>query len=306
MERSIIRKKYNNWVDGTYNKTVSPFNFKEKIKRKAIWRTCYVKRRLSHDNPAKHGMPFEEVNFYSKDSIKLHGWYIPAAKAKATIILAHGYSAAKTSHLHVAEWLWQDGYNVFMYDFRSHGYSEGEYGTSVGYMERLDVLGAVDYLLQRGDKDLGILGVSMGGSAAILAAAECPQLKAIVADSPYAHLYRSISNSIKNYLSVPAPRFAWAAFAKFVLSAVAEHHGFEVPISHPANYIHLIAPRPLFLLHGEADSLTELENGMMLYMLAGEPKQLWTVPGMEHAQLDKVMPEEYRRRILEFFNNVTW
>jgi fermentation-respiration switch protein FrsA (DUF1100 family) len=220
--------------------------------------------------------------------------------------VAHGYTSAKTSYLQIAEWLWREGYNIFMFDFRAHGYSEGDAGTSVGYKERLDVLGAVEYLRKQGETRLGILGVSMGASAAILAAAETPHLKAVVADSPYAHLYRSIRTQVQKHLHIPAPRVLWVQLARFVLKALAEHHGFDLTKAHPANYIHLIAPRPIFLMHGEADSLTELENGMMLYILAGEPKQLWTVPNMEHVQLYKALPDEYRRRIVEFFSKVDW
>jgi uncharacterized protein len=274
------------------------------FKRLAIRKTATVPRHLSRENPGHYDMPYEELYFQSLDKLTLQGWYIAAKANKATIIVAHGYRRSKATYLLMANWFWKAGYNVFMFDFRSHGFSEGERGTSVGYMERLDLHGAVNYLVAKGEQRIGVIGVSMGASATILATAENPHIKAVVLDSPYAHLYRSITMQVSKLFRMP--RIVAKGLGKAVYKTVAQHHGFDHNLAHPANYIHLIAPRPLFLMHGEADHLTELENSLMLYILAEEPKQIWTVPELDHVQIYRVRPNEYRQRVLEFFNKVEW
>jgi fermentation-respiration switch protein FrsA (DUF1100 family) len=286
----------------------------ERFRQYAVNRLSMVPRELAKQNPLNYGMPYEEVDFFSRDSLRLSGWYIPALAPNGqimgiisnspTIIVAHGYRKSKASYLEFAHWLWMAGYNVFMLDFRGHGYSEGPRGTSIGYMERLDVLGAVDYLNQRGLRRLGIVGVSMGAAAAILAASENQYLRAVVADSSYSHLYRSITNQIGTLYKVP--RFPAAPVARWAFDAIAEHHGFKSELANPADYVHLIAPRPLFLIHGEADSLTGVVNSRILYKKAQGPKELWTIPGVEHVKAFKARPDEYRQRVLDFFAKVQW
>src|SRR5436305_2013193 len=80
----------------------------------------------------------------------------------------------------------QAGYNVLCFDFRAHGLSAGRF-TSVGQHETRDVLGAVDYLRSRSAEvdptRIAVIGFSMGAVATIKAAARCPDIAAVVADS---------------------------------------------------------------------------------------------------------------------------
>ena len=274
------------------------------LRRYAVNRLTAPARVTGKETPAAYGLNFEEVWFHSRDNLRLHGWYIPAENSKATIITAHGYSGCKISDLRYAHWLWQAGYNVFMFDFRAHGLSEGLRGTSLGYLERLDIHAAVDYLLGLGERRIGVFGISMGASAAIIAAGENPHLSAVVADSPYSHLFRSISTEItrlyhlKMWLATPA--------AKFAFKAVADYQKFKVSLAHPAEYVPRISPRPIFLIHGGGDKLTRVENSQILFELAEQPKQLWVESGVEHGQMFEVYPAEYQRKVLEFFDKVAW
>jgi fermentation-respiration switch protein FrsA (DUF1100 family) len=65
--------------------------------------------------------------------------------------------------------------------------------------------------------------------------------------------------------------------------------------------IHRLAPRPFFMIHGEKDSYIKPSMARVLFDRAGEPKEFWQVPGAKHNQAIEVAPEEYRRRVLEFF-----
>jgi fermentation-respiration switch protein FrsA (DUF1100 family) len=56
--------------------------------------------------------------------------------------------------------------------------------------------------------------------------------------------------------------------------------GFET-VS-PIKWIDKISPRPLLLVHGDADELIPLEHAYKLYQKAKEPKELKIIPGAQH------------------------
>jgi pimeloyl-ACP methyl ester carboxylesterase len=56
-----------------------------------------------------------------------------------------------------------------------------------------------------------------------------------------------------------------------------------VPVT-PAEAAAKIAPTPLLIVHGDKDLYFPPEHARQLYMAANEPKELWLVPGMAHAE----------------------
>ncbi len=276
----------------------------EKFWEHTVRRLSMAPRELSKLNPDSYGLPYEEVTFHSRDGLRLSGWYMPTKNSPATIIVAHGYRKSKASYLEYAQWLKWAGYSVFIFDFRGHGYSEGPYGTSIGYMERLDLHGAVDFLRSRGVTQIGLIGVSMGAAAALLAAGENPYIRAVIADSSYSQLYRSITTQASAILHIP--RWTSVPLAKIAAQAMANHHGYDAEQAHPVDAISRVLPRPVFIIHGEADTLTEIINARILHEQSQGQALLWTAPGVEHALVYKAMPEQYRQQITAFFDTVNW
>jgi len=66
-------------------------------------------------------LPYEVINFYTKDSLKIEGWLIKKDSSKGTVILFHGYMSTKASLLDEAKVFYDLGYNSFLIDFRAHG-----------------------------------------------------------------------------------------------------------------------------------------------------------------------------------------
>jgi pimeloyl-ACP methyl ester carboxylesterase len=62
-----------------------------------------------------------------------------------------------------------------------------------------------------------------------------------------------------------------------------------------------LAPRPLFMIHGEADSYIRRDMAASLFACAREPKEFWLVPGAKHNQALELCGNEYRQRVLAFF-----
>ena len=78
--------------------------------------------------------------------------------------------------------------------------------------------------------------------------------------------------------------------------------GGDLEESEPIRWVSEIAPRALFLIHGERDKYVSADDVRLLYDSAGEPKELWIAAGAEHRQADELYPEEYRERVLRFFD----
>lgn len=279
------------------------------LRQLTLQKLALMPRVIGPRNPRDLGMEYEEVWFTARDGVKLHGWYIPdppggGETKNVTVIMGHGHAGNKEPDLEYAAFFYQAGYNVFMFDFRGHGRSEGPLGSSLGWAERYDVHGAVDFLLGRGQSRFAAFGISMGAAILIMAAAENPFIRAVIADSAYAHLYRSIAAEINNayhlpmWFSRPVGYYGW--------QFLAVHHGFSPRSSSPADYVARIAPRPLLLIHGGEDTLTRVENAHILFKLAGQPKELWIEPGVAHAQSFVSYGRAYEERVLDFLARVDW
>ena len=277
------------------------------------WSTELIKspRPDEPSSPAGYGLPFTEVLFPSRDSLILHGWFIPApgvptfspedqdwaTGSKGTIVLAHGRFGSKDPDLKYVPWLREAGHNCFLFDFRGHGRSEGDY-TSFGYHERRDLLGAIDLLERKGIARVGVLGFSLGAVVGISTAAQCPAIAAVVADGAFVRVRTALARGAEER---GVPRWLVRALGPAILWLAGRRVGGDLEQSDPLRWVPKIAPRALFLIHGEEDPYVSVEDVRRLYEQAGEPKELWIAPGAGHRRVDQVYPEEYRERVLSFF-----
>lgn len=241
-----------------------------------------------------------DVSFPSSDGVLLHGWFLPATGAADLIVLCHGYAMSRLETQELAQALNARGHHVLLFDFRAHGRSEGRF-TSLGYHEVHDLLGAVAYLKTRPEYTpgrLGVLGLSMGAVTAILAAARCPAIAAVVADSSFAALDHIVAQGVQQTLRLPI-----TALARCVVRLGELAIGLRAAAVRPLDAVAQIAPRPLLIIHGGADRLVPVAEAQALYAAAGEPRELWTVPGADHVQGRFVAPEAYLARVDEFFGS---
>ena len=256
-------------------------------------------RRLSSTDTAdRWGLPPPEVEMLvSRDGLRLAGWWFVHPSATASVVVAHGRGGDKRTSLWVAADLFPT-YNVLLLDLRGHGDSSGSC-SSVGYLERLDVLGAVDWLLERvGQQPVGVLGISMGGAAAIQAAAESPAIRAVIADSPFARLYSPVREAIcaRGYPRAVSPVLAWSVCT--VASWLGTPRG---PWRDPLDVVARIAPRPLLIIHGQADEMIPVANAHALLDRAGPSAEAWILPEVGHAQAAAIEPAGYSAHVKRFF-----
>jgi fermentation-respiration switch protein FrsA (DUF1100 family) len=259
---------------------------------------------LTSDLPQLEDYPqleatMEEVGFQSSDGTPLAGWFIPGESPR-TVILLHGFTDIREKMLPHADILHNAGYSVLLFDFRSRGDSGGD-AVSMGFHERGDVQGAIQYLKHRSDADgdnLGVLGVSMGAATAILTAAEAPELKAVVSDSSFKSVNSAIASSFERYIDLPA--FPFAPITVFIIE---QRLGISTDDIVPEEQVGLISPRPVFIIHGQDDETIVPGDAQAIYAAAREPKEdLWLIPEAGHAEGAEITPREYGERVVDFFD----
>jgi fermentation-respiration switch protein FrsA (DUF1100 family) len=248
-------------------------------------------------SPTDYNLPFENVTFKSTDRVTLRGWFIQASPACGTVVFCHGHAGSMDPDLQYAPWFHAAGFNVLMFDFRGHGRSEGQH-VSMGYLERYDLLGALDFLSSQGIRRVGVLGFSLGGAVAISTAALSRNIAAVVSDGGFAELRRTLARGIRERYPL-GPVCDWLAW--LIVRMSGWRLGVNLTASDPIRWVGQVSPTPLLLIHGGQDPYVSVEDVQRLHARAGEPKELWIVPEAGHRQVDQVHPEGYRQRILDFF-----
>jgi uncharacterized protein len=247
----------------------------------------YHPDRILYGTPAGLGLEFEKVVFTSDDGTRLSGWFIPATgyknprNAKGTVIHFHGNAQNMSAHWQFVAWLPQRGFNVFVFDYRGYGASDGR-PEPKGVFE--DANSALNYVRSRKDVDperLLVFGQSLGGTNAI----------AVVGKGNRAGVKAmAIEATFYSYSSIASDKFSGAG------SLVGDTYSAE-------NYIGSLAPIPLLLIHGTADAVIPYAHAVRLLDKAKEPKKLITVEGGGHIEaLTPRFGARYQDALLDFFD----
>ena len=166
-------------------------------------------------------------------------------------------------------------FNVFLFDFRSFGESEGSY-TTVGFKEVNDLDAAVSYLKNRKDvKNIGALGFSLGGSVAIMN--KNNDIKAIVADSAYSNLNNIIESMYRNFYFLKYP------FVQLTRVYSKIFFGIDTKDISPKDSIKDIN-KPVLIIHGKKDSQIPVNEAHILNN-ANKKTELWIIENADHAKI---------------------
>ena len=252
--------------------------------------------------PISYGLDSRWAEFRSPDNIPLRGWYIPSVgPAHGTIIYCHGLNRSKVEMLPRAQFGHRIGYNGLLFDVRQHGQSGGDL-TSLGYYERLDVLGAVRYALEdeKAARPIILWGVSMGAVASLMAAAESPEVSAVISDSAFLSLSDTVVHHWK--LFIPLPSFP---IAHEVLYGIGWRAGFPTGELDSEKAVERIGPRPILFVAVEGDRRMPLDIAKRLYSRAQNPaKQIVILPGSRHGEGFNHSREQYETAVVDFLKNV--
>lgn len=255
---------------------------------------------------------YENVTFASATDaddapLTIHGFFIPATVIPeidaATVIIVHGIGSCRREQtmLTAAGMLHHEGFNTLVIDLRNMGDSDRDNGRmGAGGKEYRDVVGAVSYLIdERGlsTDRIGIMGFSMGGATAIIAAGEDSRISAVWSDSAFADM-----DIVMDYLL----SIVRLNVLKTPILLVAQILYGETPTrTDPVDYAPSLTDTPIFLVHSERDSSVIFENFTVLssaFEANDVPYQTWVT---QHAHVETINTErdDYARRLIAFFRS---
>jgi fermentation-respiration switch protein FrsA (DUF1100 family) len=264
------------------------------IRRKKGWYARFTNLL----EPKDAGLPQEHVTLETFDGLKLSCWFVQQKKkARGTIIYLHGVGDCKIAGVAFARSLYQRGFNIFLYDSRQHGESEGYYCT-YGFYEKQDVSAVISYLHSRTDikiGKIGVFGTSMGGAVAILAAAIDHRIAAVVSEGTYTSLRVVFVDYQKRIIKLP-----WHFLRNIALVQSQKLANFKARLVAPIDDIKRVHV-PLLIVHGKNDSFIKSDYSKLLYNAANEPKQLLLIEGADHNNVWDIGGEEYENFIASFF-----
>ncbi len=250
-------------------------------------RLFYYPTSREYRAPSDLDVPVEEVRFRSEDGTELHGWLLKPGEDRAavgTVVHFHGNARNLTAHVGLVDWLARRGFNVFLFDYRGYGKSDGSPKRS-GVIA--DSKAALTYIRGREDIDsdrLLVLGQSLGGACALAALGEgsTEGVRAVAIDSSFLS-YRNVANSVLGGTFLTKP-LVW-------LTVTSDHD--------PEDSLAELEGIPLLFIHGDADGLVRISNGLELFEAAPEPKRFLKVPGARHLH---AIEGETKDQLVKFFS----
>lgn len=270
-----------------------------------VWVFLHPPRRLHHRTPRSFlHIPFERVRLRSRDGTPISAWYVPAPEGvipRGVVVLCHGYHGNRAMMLPYLQFLNKAGYAAVLFDWRAHGWSGGKMAT-FGFTEPEDLTAALDWVSAQPDLEplpIALFGESMGASVSLLVAAvETERVRAVVADSPYARFDRAVEGRLQLAFGPTVAPFVTPQ-ARRIGEALLGVRCDEIA---PLEAMQRIFPRPVLLIHGQADRLIAPENARLIADASPGNVTLWEVPGAAHVQSVFVAGEEYGRRVTDFLS----
>jgi fermentation-respiration switch protein FrsA (DUF1100 family) len=257
--------------------------------------------------PADFGMQYESVEFHSADGIDLKGWWMPGSTGSAghpagTIVYAHGQNRSRVEMLPMAQYGHSLGYNGLTFDLRHHGASGGQV-SSVGYWERLDVEAAVRYTLDQRNaaRPVVLWGVSLGAAASLMAAAETPDVAAVISDSSFL----SFDDTARHHWKLFFPPFPSFPMYNETIWLITERAHFTVSDFDLRKAVERVNPRPILFIGVEGDRRMPPDVARALDASASSPdKMLLIVPGTKHGEGFNSGNAQYEQAVKAFLTKV--
>jgi len=235
----------------------------------------YFPTRKIDLTPKDVGLEFEDVYFFSSDGIKLNGWYIPAKESRATVLFCHGNAGNISHRIDVIDMFCRVGLDVFIYDYRGYGRSQGSPSEEGLY---LDAQAAYKYLIDKRNLNEGsivVYGKSIGANVAVELCSEV-RPAALISESAFT----SASEMGKKLF--PFLPISWFITIKY--DALSKIKNITIP---------------KLIIHSEDDEIIPFQHGRRLFDAAPEPKEFYPMRG-GHNEAIFLEKEDFVKRIDTF------
>ncbi|HVN83038.1 MAG TPA: alpha/beta fold hydrolase [Terriglobia bacterium] len=241
---------------------------------------------------------YSAVQFAPAGQPPMEGWFIPSVHGAPVVFLCHGYKSNRAELLTLASTFQENGYHLFLFDFRGHGNSPSKLST-LGIQETRDLLSAIDTIAARPDVDpnrVGVWGVSLGAFVALSAATHSNKIQTLVVDSPFEspeqflEMQTSVVLGVDNWL---IRRLSVLGFRLLNLPNNQSEDALKLSLHN------LQGKDKLFITSEEPNNLEAFT--LNLFNLSPQPKELLRMSHSRTSVLYDVDRKNYDNTVLEFF-----
>jgi fermentation-respiration switch protein FrsA (DUF1100 family) len=215
----------------------------------------YYPIRKIEFTPSHIELEYDDISFKTADGLRLNGWFVPAKGAQVTVLFCHGNGGNISHRLESLSMFHELGVNVFIFDYRGYGMSEGKPDEKGTY---LDVEAAYRWLVEEkrtGPESIVALGRSLGGSIAAYLASE-REVGSLVLESAFTS-FIDIGKRFYPYMPV-------RLFARYDYPTVDYMRKVKCPV---------------LVIHSRTDELVPFDFGVLLHEAANEPKDFVEIQG---------------------------
>lgn len=252
-------------------------------------RFFYLPNRQLYVDPARVGLTYDMLEIPSLNGKRLSAIEFKTDQTpKGTVVHFHGNFANVSNHFPQSQFLVRYGYDVICFDYQGYGASEGKPTPKRTVEDGVAVVRYAHAHARDANGNVVIFGQSLGGAVGIVVAAREPLVKAIMVESSFTS-YRAIA---RNVLSR-----SWITWIFQPITYVFLGTTYD-----PIKYIGRIAPRPVMVIHGTADTIVPFKMGEELFKRAAEPKIFWAVEKADHLMCKRLGGKSYETKIAGFFD----
>jgi len=215
----------------------------------------YPTREIEH-TPATYGLKFQNIHLTTEDGVALHGWLMPHAKARFTLLHFHGNAGNISHRLQLYEKWHRMRLSVFAIEYRGYGQSEGVPSEAGFYMDARAAWRELVKAQNTSASQIIIAGRSLGSAVATMLATETKPA-ALVLETPFTN----------------------------ISDMAREHYPWIIPIQFLAqtefDTLNLISRvhAPVMIISADNDELVPAAMSKKISTAANEPKQLIALSG---------------------------
>lgn len=282
---------------------------------------AYFPTKMSKEHTEEVAKMFiEDMNFDLDDFYKVYGNKIESFSIKSkyghsipvkymcddgydkTIVLVHWHETNYKTMLPIAEMFIKQGYNVVMYDQRSHGDNNAK-TVSFGYYEKDDLTQVIDFINEKlsNTKTIGILGQSMGASTVGYYCGTkhaTDNISFAIMDSPFSSMDSEIMWNIKSLLKLDLPSVYFKTLGSIASNIIYGYSFSDVDIKTSLKRSNI----PTMIMHSRIDKVCPFYMGEELYSSLPDKlsKRFVEFKKSNHIQAFFTESEMYNEQIFNF------
>ena len=234
-------------------------------------------------------MNLQKLIFQNKEGQNLVGRLeLPADRhAHNFAVFAHCFTCNKnlTAVRNISRSLTNNGFGVLRFDFTGLGESEGDFSDTNFSSNVDDLVAAAAYLRIHYKAPSLLIGHSLGGAAALFAAINIPEIKAVAtigAPSDPTHVKHLVSNSL-NEIEATGKAIVNLSGRDFTIK---QQFLDDLQKNSLPETIKKLG-KALLIMHSPQDLTVGIKNAELIYKAAGHPKSFISLDGADHLLMRK-------------------